>query len=564
MTTVHHFHPNINIHNDILNTWQAEVNALASTLDVPFVGVAKYAPPSLEIICANQSGKIPYSSGSLQPCKNSYCEVVIDSGEALCVPDATKYEWWKNTPALREGMVAYLGFPIVIPDKKVFGTLFIMDLKPNYFSEESKKLLLLFKKQIESHLVSLLRVSKIPNENNAIKNPGRTLSTLIGNLPGIVYRCANDSNWTMEYINGDCLNLTGYANEDIENNRKLSYADLIHPEDRDQVWENVQKGLKQKQPFKLEYRIISAQGLIKWVWEQGRGVFSEEGELQALEGFITEITEQKQTEKELEAYRNHLEELVRKRTHDLEKSNLQLKISTDNFRRSNRDLEEFACLASHDMQAPLRKIKIFGSYIQNHSENMDEKCRDYLNRMVKASKKMQSFISDMLRLAQVTNQNQHLSKTDFNKLMKDVLIDLKVQIMETRAKIHIEELPALRADPVQMKQLFQNILSNSLKFRKKGVAPEIKVKTKHSINHGREIIIEDNGIGISHENSERIFKPFERLHGEDEYEGTGIGLALCHKIVSTHGWEIKVEGIPEHGTRVLIIIPPDSASHQDL
>ena len=383
------------------------------------------------------------------------------------------------------------------------------------------------------------------------------MQTLIGNLPGIVYRCANDPDWTMEYINGDCLNLTGYSNEDIENNRKLSYADLIHPEDQDQVWENVQKGLNHKQPFKLVYRIINATGQEKWVWEQGRGVFSEKGELQALEGFITEITEQKKVEKELEDYRDRLKELVQERTKELERSNILLKISRDDLKRTNKELKDFAYHASHDLQEPLRKIQTFGSYIQSNSKNLDEKCKDYFTRMIKASERMQNFINNLLQLSQLTNQTRNVQQTDLNKIMRNILVDLEDRITKTHGEIQIGKLPILRADATHMKQLFQNILSNSLKFHQKGIAPIIKVSSRESNDGFIEIVIEDNGIGIDPKYAERIFKPFERLHGHSEYEGTGIGLSLCKKITSLHGWSIKVEGIPHQGTSIIIKLPQD-------
>ena len=339
------------------------------------------------------------------------------------------------------------------------------------------------------------------------------MQTLIGNLPGIVYRCANDPDWTMEYINGDCLNLSGYSNEDIENNRKLSYADLIHPEDQDQVWENVQKGLNHKQPFKLVYRIINATGQEKWVWEQGRGVFSEKGELQALEGFITEITEQKKVEKELEDYRDRLKELVQERTKELERSNILLKISRDDLKRTNKELKDFAYHASHDLQEPLRKIQTFGSYIQSNSKNLDEKCKDYFTRMIKASERMQNFINNLLQLSQLTNQTRNVQQTDLNKIMRNILVDLEDRITKTHGEIQIGKLPILRADATHMKQLFQNILSNSLKFHQKGIAPIIKVSSRESNDGFIEIVIEDNGIGIDPKYAERIFKPFEGFTG---------------------------------------------------
>ncbi len=450
-------------------------------------------------------------------------------------------------------MIAYLGFPIFTPDGKVFGALCILNSKANSFPEASENLLLQFRELIEAHLASLLQ--DLNNVNDDIKNPQRTLSTLISNLPGFVYRCANDPNWTMEYINGDCLNLTGYRNEDIENNRKLSYADLIHPEDQGQVWKDVQKGLNKKEPFKLVYRIISSEGQEKWVWEQGRGVFSETGDLQALEGFVTEITEQKKARQELEKHQNHLEDLVQKRTHELERLNHLLKISTDELKRSNQELEQFATLASHELQEPLRKITTFGSYIKSHSENLDDKCKDYFDRMIKTSEKMRGFIDDLLQLSQVASQARHLQKTNLNKIMEDVLMDLESRITSTHAEIQIGKLPVLKANAFQMKQLFQNILSNSLKFHKDGVAPVIKVRSQLSSNNCMEIIVEDNGIGIRPENSKRIFELFERLHGRGEYEGTGIGLALCKKIVSLHGWEIRVEGLLGQGTNIVISLP---------
>jgi light-regulated signal transduction histidine kinase (bacteriophytochrome) len=265
--------------------------------------------------------------------------------------------------------------------------------------------------------------------------------------------------------------------------------------------------------------------------------------------FMTAITKQEKTGKMLKEYRNRIEEL--------ERSNQRLKISMEGLKRSNRDLEEFAFLASHDLQEPLRKIRTLSTFIKSHSENLDEKCKDYFSRMIKASARMQSFIDDLLQLARVTGQTRQPQKTDLNNLLQDVLVDLEDRITSTCAEIQIGKLPVLSADAIQTKQLFQNLLSNSLKFHQKGVAPVIKVSSQLSSSGNMEIVVEDNGIGIRPEHKERIFKPFERLHGRDEYEGSGMGLAMCQKIVSLHGWEIEVEGIPDQGTKVLISIPSE-------
>lgn len=539
--------PSVKLSTEVLHEWQDSVDALAKTLKVPSVSITRHTPPFFEIVCASQADKNPFSSGSYQPCEDSYCEEVIRSGKTLNIPDATKSNRWENSPSLKNGLLSYLGLPVFMPDGKAFGTFFIAHTKTNSFPDESEKLLQQFKGTIESHLASLLQTPQINTADDETKSANRTLLTLISNLPGIVYRCANDPDWTVEYIHGDCLNLTGYSNEDIEHNRKISLAGLIHPADKNRVWDKIKKDLKNKEPFELTYRIISAGGQEKWVWEQGCGIFSEKGELQALEGFITEITEQKNAEIELEKHKNRIEEL--------ERSNRQFIVSAEALKRSNRELEQFAFLACHDLQEPLRKIKTLGSFIQDRSENLDEEGSDYLTRLIKSTGRMQNFITDLLKFARVTGQTRQHQKINLNDIFQDVLLDLEDRITSTHAEIQIDKLPLLSANAVQMRQLFQNLLSNSLKFHKKDVAPVIKVRTQLASNGNMKIVIEDNGIGLRPEHTERIFKPFERLHGRDEYEGSGIGLSLCQKIVSQHGWEIKAEGSPGQGTSIIIALP---------
>lgn len=541
--------PYFKLSPEVLSKWQETVNVLANTLNASSVSITRHPSKFFKTVSAYQLNKNPITPENYQFGENSYCQTVIHSTSSLSVSDENRSTIPGKAPGFEQEKLSYIGIPVFMHDRTIFGMLSITHCQTNPFSDESEKLLLQFKETIESDLASLAQAPKINNKINGIKNSSRTLSTLINNLPGIVYRCANDANWTMEYINGDCLSLTGYSNEDIEHNRKLAYADLIHPDDQEQVWMNVQKGLKNKEPFKLVYRIITSRGRENWVSEQGCGIYSEEGELEALEGFITDINDKRKVSQELEECRNHLKEL--------ERSNHRLKVSTEDLKHSNRELEEFAFLASHDLQEPLRKINIFSSFIQSHSKSLNEKCKDYFRRMVKASERMQGYVDDLLQLSRVISKAPHLQRTDLNKILQDAQLDLNERITSTRAEFQVESLPLLKADPIQMKLLFQNILSNSLEFQKKGVDPIIKVSSQFSSNGGMEIIIEDNGIGIHPENRERIFKPFERVHGRTDNEGKGIGLALCKKIITRHGWKIKVEGVLDQGTKFLISLPPD-------
>lgn len=160
----------------------------------------------------------------------------------------------------------------------------------------------------------------------------RKLFTLMGNLPGMAYRCRNDENWTMEFVSNGCLGLTGYQPADLIDNRTIAYNDLIHPDDQQSVWEKVQHSLAQKQSFQLTYRIITAKRKEEWVWERGIGIFSEEGNLLALEGFITDISEEKEAEEALHLYRAHLEDLVKERTQTLKQEIVERQHAEKRFR----------------------------------------------------------------------------------------------------------------------------------------------------------------------------------------------------------------------------------------
>lgn len=168
----------------------------------------------------------------------------------------------------------------------------------------------------------------------------RALATLLSNLPGMAYRCQNNLNWTMEFVSQGCIELTGYQPEDLINDKKISFGELIHPEDRQVGWNNVQKSLDKKIPFQRTYRIRRYLGEERWVWEQGRGVFNSTGELIALEGFITDITEQKRIEAELKKHRDYLEKIVQERTDELSKTNQRLQQEIAKHKKTEEALRE--------------------------------------------------------------------------------------------------------------------------------------------------------------------------------------------------------------------------------
>jgi len=252
-------------------------------------------------------------------------------------------------------------------------------------------------------------------------------------------------------------------------------------------------------------------------------------------GVVRDITERKSAEEKL---RNYAVEL----------------------KRSNEELQDFAAIASHDLQEPLRKIIAFGDRLQAMVPDLCQQGNDYLERMQKAAQRMQRLIDDLLLYSRVTTKAQPFNAVDLKNLVAQVVEDLEVPLKNTGRRIYVNDLPTLVGDVFQMRQLFQNILSNSLKYHRKGIPPVIHVNCSPGENGDWKITIEDNGIGFDMKYVEKIFKPFELLHTREEFEGTGMGLAICKKIVHRHGGEIKVKSEISMGSTFTLIFPRHSSS----
>ncbi|RJQ46921.1 MAG: hypothetical protein C4538_05920 [Nitrospiraceae bacterium] len=235
----------------------------------------------------------------------------------------------------------------------------------------------------------------------------------------------------------------------------------------------------------------------------------------------------------------------------------------EKLKKSNRELEEFAYIASHDLQEPLRKIMSFGDRLkEKYSGAFDEKGLDYLERMQSAAFRMRNLIQGLLMFSRVTSKAQPFVPVNLSAVAQEVLSDMEIRIQESKGRIEVEHLPVVNADPMQMRQLMQNLISNALKFTKEGEAPVVKVsgapvtgQERTQDNELYQITIEDNGIGFDEKYADRIFGMFQRLHGRKEYEGTGIGLTVCKKIVERHGGSIAAKSVPGAGTKFIITLP---------
>ena len=356
--------------------------------------------------------------------------------------------------------------------------------------------------------------------------------------------------------------LYGLAPGAFEGNYE-GWASRVHPADLTYAEESLQGAIAGGPPYDAEFRIIRPDGTMRWM--QGKGIvhYDEQGQPWRVIGVNIDITERKEAEQKLSTLYESVQDLnanletqVVQRTEALNQTNLELQ-------RSNNELQEFAYVASHDLQEPLRKIQAFGNLLEEEYGEVVGEGKMYIERMRSAAARMRILIDDLLAFSRVTSKAQPFVPVDLNAVAQQVMDDLGFLLETTHGTIELGELPTIYADEQQMYQMLQNLLSNAIKFHQPNLPPiitvsaEIQQRSAASIEDKAHCLlrVKDNGIGFDEKYTDRIFTVFQRLHGKEKYEGTGIGLAVVRKIVERHNGTIIAQSSPGQGATFLVKLP---------
>ena len=328
----------------------------------------------------------------------------------------------------------------------------------------------------------------------------------------------------------------------------LPYAEWmgrIHPSDRDRVEAKMKAFVRAKNAFwSEEYRLLKADGSSIDILDRGRLVYNSEGTPLRMVGSMINITERKRAEEAQRRFSEELERTVQARTVELQ--------------RSNEDLERFAHVASHDLKEPVRKMRTAIDLFRTRYQSKQGDDLFLLDLLARSATRLNQMIEGILAYSTVKYEPQGAERVDLNGVIRDVCDDLELIIAEKGATISAQLLPPIEGSPVLLYQLFYNLVNNALKFSRPGVAPVLTIEAQEGQAGAGEMVeisLADNGIGFSQDESEKIFQSFVRLHSKDKYEGTGLGLALCKRIVERHGGTIEAAGTPGKGAVFTIRFP---------
>lgn len=386
---------------------------------------------------------------------------------------------------------------------------------------------------------SSLDITPLKHAEKSLSRERLLLRTLIDHLPDAIF--AKDTAGRKTVANPADLKNLGCRSEA----EAIGKTDFDHfpPEVADKFWADDRKVLQGEPVINREEYFFDKQGQKHWLLTTKLPRRDTDGTIIGLVGIGRDITEMKLAQE-------------------------ALRESTAQLERSNRELQDFAYVASHDLQEPLRKIVVFGDRLREKSgPALDDEALDSLERMQKAARRMQTLINDLLAFSRVTTRAHPFAPVDLAKVAREVVDDLEARIAQAGGRVELGDLPVVDAEPLQMRQLLQNLIGNALKFHCPDRPPVVKVAANklsdfppESLPGGRaaefcQLTVSDNGIGFDEKYLDRIFNVFQRLHARNEYEGTGMGLAIARKIVLHHRGTITAKSAPGQGATFIVTLP---------
>jgi PAS domain S-box-containing protein len=374
-----------------------------------------------------------------------------------------------------------------------------------------------------------------------IRQSEEKFRTLAEALPQLIWM--TDEKGVQEYASSRWKEYAGFEPQGLE-----TWAKMVHPDDMPLITQTWMNSIQYGDLYKAEARLRNEKGEYRWHFVKGEPIRNEEGKIIKWIGAFTDIHDQKTVEEKLE-------KIVAKRTKELE--------------RSNEDLQQFAHVASHDLKEPIRKIKTFGGRLaQEFGSDLPEKAKTYVAKMESAANRVYAMIDGVLMYSSLDAEVVPAERIVLDETIRDIEADLELLIAQKNATLQYQDLPSIEGSSILIYQLFYNLINNALKFSKNEVPTTIDIAAgsvqaadlkKYGLGGTEEnyvrIVIKDNGIGFSFLEAEKIFKTFARLHSKDQYEGSGLGLALCKKIVGRHGGAISATGEENGGATFEVILP---------
>ena len=387
------------------------------------------------------------------------------------------------------------------------------------------------------------------NAEEELRLTNERFRLLADSMPQFVW--TSDIRGNINYCNRALYDYAGLSHAAVE---QSGWMQIVHPDDRAANDERWQHSLQTGADFHFEHRFRRHDGEYRWQLSRAIPQRDDHGHIQLWVGTSTDIHDQK-------SFARELEKQVRDRTSELERTN-------ESLRKSNVELAEFSYVASHDLQEPLRKIQTFSNLIlRKEHQNLSENGQEYFQRMQRTAERMQMLIDDLLTYSRTNTTDLVFEHLDLGPIMEEVKDDFKEVIQEKQAVIESTELCAANIIPFQFRQMMSNLIGNALKFSRPKVPPHIMITAEHKAGRAMNqvkldperqychVVVIDNGIGFDPQFNKRIFVLFQKLHGRQEYQGTGIGLSIVKKIVDNHHGIITASGVPEQGARFDIYIP---------